>query len=153
MVLQHSCISFCMEIWGPRMAPADCCVSLAKQGLIERAAPRQGELYGLLALTGTAHATDRAILLGLSGERPHTLCPDAADRTVQSIRAAGRIRLAGVHDIAFDEPGNLKFLQRERLPHHSSGLRFTAYRISSGYGHRVTLSLIIMGCRIFNKKK
>ena len=32
-----------------------------------------------------------------------------------------------MHDIAFDEARDLRFLQRERLPHHSNGMRFTAF--------------------------
>ena len=84
------------------------------------------DLYGSLALTGKGHATDRAILLGLSGERPDRIDPDAAERTVAQIRETGRIALGGSRDIAFDEAADVRFLQRERLPHHSNGMRFTA---------------------------
>ena len=34
------------------------------------------DLYGSLALTGRGHGTDRAILLGLSGETPDRVDPD-----------------------------------------------------------------------------
>ena len=35
------------------------------------------DLYGSLSLTGRGHRTDAAVLLGLSGERPETVEPDA----------------------------------------------------------------------------
>jgi L-serine dehydratase len=84
------------------------------------------DLYGSLALTGKGHATDRAILLGLSGQRPDRIDPDAADQAVARIRADGRLDLAGQRTIGFEEARDLRFNQRERLPHHSNGMRFTA---------------------------
>jgi len=45
---------------------------------------------------------------------------------VQRIRSSGRIRLAGEHEIAFDEPMQLLFMHHERLPGHSNGMRFSA---------------------------
>jgi L-serine dehydratase len=85
------------------------------------------DLYGSLALTGKGHATDRAVLIGLAGKRPDSLCPDEADVIVTGIRATGILMLGGVHQVAFDEARDLRFLQRERLPHHSNGMRFTAF--------------------------
>jgi L-serine dehydratase len=112
---------------GPMTAACDFVEMLARKDLLERTARVQAELYGSLALTGKGHATDRAVLLGLAGERPHKMDPDAADLIVHAIRSTGRLKLAGTHEIPFDEPGDLRFLQRERLPHHSNGMRFTAF--------------------------
>ena len=112
---------------GPMTAACNFVESLAEGGMLERTERVQVDLYGSLALTGKGHATDRAILLGLSGERPDRLDPDAADVIVSAIRGSGRLRLAGRKEIGFDEPRDLKFLQRERLPHHSNGMRFTAF--------------------------
>ena len=111
---------------GPMTAACTFVERLRADGLLDRVAKVEVDLYGSLALTGKGHATDRAILLGLSGERPDRIDPDAADRTVAKIRESGRIRLGGERDIAFDEAADLRFLQRERLPHHSNGMRFTA---------------------------
>jgi L-serine dehydratase len=111
---------------GPMTAACTFVERLRADGLLDRVAKVEVDLYGSLALTGKGHATDRAILLGLSGERPDRIDPDAADRTVAGIRESGRIRLGGERDIGFDEPADLRFLQRERLPHHSNGMRFTA---------------------------
>src|SRR5450830_353656 len=36
-------------------------------------------LYGSLALTGTGHATDKAVMLGLMGETPQEVAPESID--------------------------------------------------------------------------
>ena len=101
--------------------------TLSEKALLDRTERVQVDLYGSLALTGKGHATDRAILLGLSGKRPDAIDPDEADTIVGTVRESGRILLGGTRDIGFDEPRDMLFLQRERLPHHSNGMRFTAY--------------------------
>jgi L-serine dehydratase len=111
---------------GPMTAACRFVETLSQKGLLERTGRVAVDLYGSLALTGKGHATDRAILLGLSGQRPDRIDPDAADSTVARIRESGRLRLGGRRDIPFDEPRDLRFLQRERLPHHSNGMRFSA---------------------------
>ncbi|MDP8994948.1 MAG: L-serine ammonia-lyase [Pseudomonadota bacterium] len=115
---------------GPMTAACNFVEALVAEGLFEETDRVGVDLYGSLALTGKGHGTDRAILLGLSGERPDGLDPDEAEKTVQRIRHSGRIRLAGRREIAFDEARDLRFLQRERLPHHSNGMRFTSCRAS-----------------------
>jgi L-serine dehydratase len=112
---------------GPMTAACRFVETLSNKSMIERTDRVLAELYGSLALTGKGHATDRAVLLGLSGERPDRMDPDAADEVIAKVRAGGRLSLGGAKEIAFDEPGDLKFLQRERLPHHSNGMRFTAF--------------------------
>jgi L-serine dehydratase len=111
---------------GPMTAACRFVETLSRDGTLDSIQRVEVDLYGSLALTGKGHATDRAILLGLSGQRPDTVDPDEADGIVAGIRETGRIRLGGTHEIAFDEARDLKFLQRERLPHHSNGMRFTA---------------------------
>ena len=111
---------------GPMTAASRFVETLSQKALLEGANRVEVDLYGSLALTGKGHATDRAILLGLSGQRPDRSDPDEADIIVARIRETGRLMLGGIHDIAFDEARDLKFLQRERLPHHSNGMRFAA---------------------------
>jgi L-serine dehydratase len=112
---------------GPMTAACRFVEALSSKGLFDRAERVEVDLYGSLALTGKGHATDRAILLGLSGQRPDKVDPDAADGIVAAIRASGRLQLGGRREIGFDEARDLRFLQRERLPHHSNGMRFAAY--------------------------
>ena len=112
---------------GPMSAAANFVAGLVEDQLIARTVRIDVALYGSLALTGKGHATDRAVLLGLTGERPATLCPDRADVTVAAIRMTGRLSLANMHPIDFDEERDLHFLQRKRLPFHSNAMRFAAF--------------------------
>jgi L-serine dehydratase len=112
---------------GPMTAACRFVERLRETGQITAADRVLAELYGSLALTGKGHATDRAVLLGLSGRRPDGIDPDEAETIVATIRATGRLKLGNLREIGFDEPRDLKFLQRERLPHHSNGMRFTAF--------------------------
>jgi L-serine dehydratase len=112
---------------GPMTAACRFVETLRANGLFERTERVEVRLYGSLALTGKGHATDRAILLGLSGQRPDRVDPDEAERTVAAVRQTGRLRLGGAREIGFDEPGDLLFLQKEKLPHHSNGMRFAAF--------------------------
>jgi L-serine dehydratase len=84
-------------------------------------------LYASLALTGRGHATDRAVILGLSGFEPRTLDPDEADKVVEQVRYFGRLNLAGRHGIAFDEARDLLWEGRTRLPQHPNAVKFAAY--------------------------
>jgi L-serine dehydratase len=115
---------------GPMTAACRFVERLREAGQLEAADRVQAQLYGSLALTGKGHATDRAVLLGLSGNRPDGIDPDHAEEIVATVRSTGRLQLGGVREIGFDEPRDLQFLQRERLPHHSNGMRFTAFDVS-----------------------
>ena len=112
---------------GPMTAACRFVERLREPGQLAAAHRVQAQLYGSLALTGKGHATDRAVLLGLSGNRPDGIDPDEADTIVAAIRETGRLKLGGAREIGFDEASDLRFLQRERLPHHSNGMRFTAF--------------------------
>jgi L-serine dehydratase len=118
---------------GPMRAACEFAASLERDGLLEPTQEIAVRLYGSLALTGVGHGTDRAILVGLEGAEPETVDPDHIAAAVRRIRESGRLKLLGKHEIAFDEPMQLLFMQHERLPRHSNGMRFTAL----GAGQRV----------------
>jgi L-serine dehydratase len=84
------------------------------------------DLYGSLALTGRGHGTDRAILLGLSGETPDRVDPDQVDRKVRQIRETNTVFLGGSQAITFHEDEHLRFRVDKSLSFHSNGIRFTA---------------------------
>jgi L-serine dehydratase len=111
---------------GPMNAARSFAELLAARGLLARTAHLSAQLYGSLALTGRGHCTDRAILLGLEGASPDTLDSASVEPALQRIRSAGRLRLLGQHEIAFDEPLNLLFHTDQVLPGHTNGMRFTA---------------------------
>ncbi len=51
------------------------------------------ELFGSLALTGKGHATDGAVILGLTGAQPDGIDPDDAALLVEQVRAQRRLAL------------------------------------------------------------
>jgi L-serine dehydratase len=112
---------------GPMKAAAAFIAGLEERGALPRITRVSAELFGSLALTGVGHGTDQAVLLGLSGEQPDTIDPDRIQDILSSIRTGNRISLAGRHDIAFDEAGDLTLHRAETLPGHPNGMRFTAF--------------------------
>jgi L-serine dehydratase len=85
------------------------------------------ELYGSLALTGKGHGTDLAVLNGLAGQLPDSIEPVSALPRAKQILNTRQLRLNDEHGIAFNAESDLLFHQRETLPLHSNGMRFTAY--------------------------
>lgn len=112
---------------GPMRAARRFCDLLASNELLRRCKRVIVELYGSLALTGHGHATDIAILMGLSGESPSKIDPDTIDQKVEDIRTNNRLNLAGKHRIIFYEDDHLLFLKDKILEEHSNGMRFFAY--------------------------
>lgn len=88
---------------GPMTAAGRFLSHLAGGGRLYRITRIEAILYASLALTGRGHATDRAVILGLSGLTPRTLDPDAANAVVAEVRERGRLKLGGGPDIDFDE--------------------------------------------------
>jgi len=117
---------------GPMRAACRFARGLLTGGLIERVARVQVELYGSLALTGLGHATDRAVLLGLSGNEPATIDPATIESTVKGIRLARRIELAGARSMPFDERSDLILHRDVMYPpgaqiQHPNGLHLAAF--------------------------
>jgi len=117
---------------GPMRAACAFARGLAQRGVLPRVTRVEAGLYGSLALTGKGHATDRAVLLGLSGDEPSTVDPAAMDATLAEIRSEQRLRLNRTHSIAFDESRDLIFHRDVMLPpgavlQHPNGLRLTAF--------------------------
>lgn len=112
---------------GPMWAAVRFVESLQTQGLFEKTKRVRTDLYGSLALTGHGHATDKAILLGLSGETPDEIDPDVVDVIVERIRSRNLLRLGGTREVPFTEAADLLFHMTESLPFHPNGIRFTAF--------------------------
>jgi L-serine dehydratase len=111
---------------GPMRAARAFALSLEQRGVLAQTAKVVTQLYGSLALTGKGHGTDRAIVLGLLGQTPDGVDPEAIDGLVDDARASQRLTLLGKHPVAFDEPMDLLFLRTETLARHPNGMRFTA---------------------------
>jgi L-serine dehydratase len=120
---------------GPMRAACRFARELEGRGVLDRTARVQADLYGSLALTGLGHATDHAVLLGLSGHEPASIDPALIATTVAKIRAEHRLDLAGCRAIAFEEGRDLNFERSIMFPpgaetKHPNGLRLTAYDAS-----------------------
>lgn len=83
------------------------------------------DLYGSLSLTGKGHATDYAVMLGLSGQDPEYIPVQNIDNIVQSIYKNHQIRLADSFVIAFNPEIDIVF-NKNFLPYHANGMSFTA---------------------------
>lgn len=79
-------------------------------------------LHGSLAFTGKGHATDRAVILGLTGLLPDTLDPDNAERLEADVRRNRCITVEGLNEIAFDPATDLIFDYGPALPGHANGM-------------------------------
>ncbi len=112
---------------GPMKAALDFARGLDASGLYSSIQSVKIDLYGSLALTGKGHATDTAILLGLSGYAPDTIDPDTIAEKLAEMRQSGTVKLNGQHPVMFVEAQHLVMHRRESLPHHPNGMRFTAF--------------------------
>jgi L-serine dehydratase len=85
------------------------------------------EAYGSLALTGSGHATDKAILWGLEGIAPETADPDVLPERIARIHADKNLKLLDRKTIAFDPETDLVLDGKTRLPFHSNAMKFSAF--------------------------
>ncbi|PKP92318.1 MAG: L-serine ammonia-lyase, partial [Alphaproteobacteria bacterium HGW-Alphaproteobacteria-16] len=85
------------------------------------------ELFGSLALTGKGHATDTAVILGLAGQLPETVDPDAVAEMVATIRSEQQLKLGGHVPVPFVEGTHLIFRGDRFLAAHPNGMRFVAH--------------------------
>ncbi len=91
-----------------------------------RVARLQASLHGSLAFTGIGHATDRAVILGLAGDRPETVDPDRAEALLVEIAGTKTVTPAGHPPYAFDPAVDLVFDRKQPLPGHANGMSFSA---------------------------
>ena len=112
---------------GPMRAAHTFAAGLKADGLLANTTRVYAELFGSLGATGHGHGSDRAVLLGLSGDDPETVDTDSIQQRVAAIKARGRLALLGSHDIDFDVDADLVLHRRRTLPFHPNGMTFTAY--------------------------
>ncbi len=143
---------------GPMRAALMFVRSLEADGQLDRVTSLRVELYGSLGATGHGHGSDKAVLLGLSGEAPELVDPRAVEGRLAHMRATKRLALLGRHEIDFDEATDLVMHRTRSLPGHSNGMtceavveglaepvRRTYYSVGGGFvvvedgsgGHRI----------------
>ena len=112
---------------GPMRAAHTFVERLQAKGLLESCTRIQATLFGSLAFTGRGHGTDKAVMLGLSGELPDVIDPDMIDNILANIESSREISLAKLKPIRFNQKKDVLFNKRKPLPFHSNGMRFAAF--------------------------
>src|SRR6188472_1434909 len=80
---------------GPMRAAGLFAEGLRDANLLDEVQRVQAELFGSLGATGHGHGSDKAVILGLQGNRPESVNTDTADQQVAQAATSGRLVLAG----------------------------------------------------------
>ncbi|STX63412.1 L-serine ammonia-lyase [Legionella moravica] len=112
---------------GPMSAANAFLLLLEERDLFDKTQRVKVELYGSLALTGKGHGTDKAILNGLENKAPESVKPESMIPRMHEILSSHTLNLAGKKNIPFNEATDLLFLQKELLPKHTNGMRFSVF--------------------------
>ncbi len=83
------------------------------------------DLYGSLSLTGTGHATDLAVMLGLSGQDPEYIPVENIAKIIKEIKDTNILLLGNQLKIPFFSEEDIRF-NKNFLPFHANGITFTA---------------------------
>lgn len=109
---------------GPWRAAESFLEEIRDNGWFDKATNIRIDLYGSLSLTGRGHATDLAIMLGLSGTDPEYVPVEDIDTIIAQIKDTHQLRLNGEKHIDFIPDEHIVF-NRDFLPFHANGLTFT----------------------------
>jgi L-serine dehydratase len=82
-------------------------------------------MYGSLSLTGKGHATDYAVMLGLSGSDPELIPIEDISTIMADIQKSKCLHLPNGSVITFDPHTDIVF-HKKFLPFHANGLKFEA---------------------------
>ena len=100
---------------------------LKADALLADATRITAELFGSLGATGHGHGSDKAVLLGLTGDDPETVDIDSIPERVEQIKSTKRLSVLGAHDVVFNVDDDLVMHRRKSLPFHPNGMTFSAY--------------------------
>lgn len=115
---------------GPWRAAERFIAELLEKKVFDSVTKIQVDLYGSLSLTGKGHATDLAIMLGLTGADPVTIPIENISSIVKSIQESEKLLLNHSREISFDPKLDIKF-KKEFLSFHANGMTFKA-NLSNG---------------------
>lgn len=110
---------------GPWRAAERWIKALKEQGDFDKVESIKIDLYGSLSLTGKGHATDYAIMLGLTGADPEYIPTESIESIVTTIKDTQQINFNSERIVPFDPETAIVF-NRDFLPFHSNGMKFTA---------------------------
>ncbi len=110
---------------GPWRAAERWIAELREAGLFDLVSSVRVHVYGSLSLTGKGHATDAALLLGLSGADPEYVPIESIQGLLDDITCRGEIRFGESRPLPFVPARDLLW-HRNFLPFHANGLTFEA---------------------------
>jgi L-serine dehydratase len=117
---------------GPWRAAERFLNELKELNFLENVTRIKVDLYGSLSLTGKGHATDFAVMLGLSGQNPETIPVENINKIVSEIKSSHILKLDNAIQISFDSVNDIIF-NKNFLPFHANGLTFTAFTNNDEY--------------------
>ncbi len=110
---------------GPWRAAERFLSELRSENLLQTTARITVDLYGSLSLTGKGHATDLALMLGLSGQDPEYIAIQDIAGIIKNIEETNEIRLGNEITIPFYFLQDIRF-NKNFLPFHANAMTFTA---------------------------
>lgn len=111
---------------GPMRAAFDFVQELQARQQLAAVQRIEVRLYGSLSATGIGHGTDRAVVVGLMGERPDRVDPDAIGPAIDGVRSSRMLKLAGQVAVPFDWERDMRLLPLT-LPYHPNAMRIAAH--------------------------
>ncbi|KDE41269.1 L-serine dehydratase [Nitrincola lacisaponensis] len=111
---------------GPMSAACDFVEALSAQLPLAQVQRVEVRLYGSLSATGKGHATDRAVIMGLMGERPDRIDPAVISPRIEQLLETRTLQLNQTHALEFVWERDMLFLE-EVLPHHPNAMSIIAY--------------------------
>ncbi|CAN7329431.1 L-serine ammonia-lyase [Rhizobium sp. LjRoot254] len=87
----------------------------------------KASLHGSLAYTGIGHGSDRAVILGLTGQNAESVDPDQMDALVAEVERTGKINPPGHPTYDFRPKDDLVLDKKNPLPGHANGMTFSAF--------------------------
>ena len=112
---------------GPWRAAERFLEELKEEAILDDITRVKVDLYGSLSLTGKGHATDLAVMLGLSGQDPEYIPVEDIAGIIKKIETTNEINLGNQKVIPFFFLQDIVF-NKDFLPFHANGLKFTAYK-------------------------
>jgi L-serine dehydratase len=111
---------------GPWRAAERFLAELRSENFLSKTTRIKVDLFGSLSLTGKGHATDLAVMLGLSGQDPEYIPIQDISGIIKSIEDKNEIKLGNEIQIPFYFLQDIIF-NKNFLPFHANGLTFTAF--------------------------
>ncbi|MEO8754043.1 MAG: serine dehydratase beta chain, partial [Casimicrobiaceae bacterium] len=111
---------------GPQRAALRFVHDIAAEGLMPMVARVEAELYGGLAFHGREHASDQAIVAGLSGQIPERCDGAALAACLARTDSERSLALGGKHKIRFEPAQDVRMVVNRSLANDGNGVRFLA---------------------------